>query len=179
MINSWCAELCKTMGAVRTCWWQKSLTEKKERERDDNRTVPKDGITVNGNASIPQVTHAPSKDHYWDYLPPRSSASALEMMITSHLSTSCSTIIIGPDASAINQVTTAIKLSNQSRTLLTFIILRWYDFCSVSLEPKRVTVLVMCCLHCLIHLWRVFTFRFEFQHDSLLFPFFNSLIIFL
>jgi len=107
MINSWCAELCKTMAAVRTCWWQKTLSEKKERER--GASIQEDSATIKENTSgTTGATMGGPINEQWDYLPPPSPKTALENILTSHLSTCCSTIVVGPDAYAINQVRNAL-----------------------------------------------------------------------
>ena len=105
MINSWCAELCKTMIAVRTCWWQESLAERNGRERRSKATFDTLEDSNGNEMTASQMSEAkgPPKETY-DYLPPPFTKTALDMMLTSHLSTGGSTIVVGPDAMAINQV---------------------------------------------------------------------------
>lgn len=92
MINSWCAELCKTMTALRTCWGQ-----------DKNSKIV-DYVAHPGNLT----TSGDSVDENYknmDYLPPSFiSKQMLETLVTSYLTTSSSAIVVGEDAALMNQV---------------------------------------------------------------------------
>lgn len=105
MINSWCAELCKTITALQTCWVQ---------EISEITVSPTNHqSTVNGESAL---LHAETQgkntlDHHHNadtsYLPPsRNIASkiCLGNILTSHLSSFGSSIVVGNDCLAVNQV---------------------------------------------------------------------------
>jgi len=121
MVNSWCAELCKTMTAIWNCWWEQ---QRFQLSTNENPSIPKTSTDVTVAPVEPEIRPSrsavslfkrkPSKDaqqktnkldDQWDYLPPSfSGKSSLETMLTSHLSTSGTSIVVGSDIAAINQV---------------------------------------------------------------------------
>ncbi|CAG7822335.1 unnamed protein product [Allacma fusca] len=91
MINSWCAELCKTMTALRTCWGQESHAKSVDLIPQGNQ------LTVSNFDD--------STSYGLDYLPPSFIAKpVLESLLFSYLTTFGSAIIVGEDALVVNQV---------------------------------------------------------------------------
>lgn len=116
MINSWCAELCKTMTALKTCWVQEvssSNSSEDKHGKSNAAAASRNGHTVKMDTSPKRIIY--TKDIYWnnisvsdmEYLPPNLrhvSVPSWGCLLTSHLSTFGTSIIVGFDNLAVNQV---------------------------------------------------------------------------
>jgi len=95
MINSWCAELCKTITALKTCW-VKEISKPDVSDLAKRHDGTKSGTSKiqdmgdNGSEfSLPTLTLTPA---------------TLGSILTYHLINSCSSIVVSADNAAINQV---------------------------------------------------------------------------
>lgn len=129
MINSWCAELCKTIIALKTCWVQevpyphagdeskeKNSKDEPQNKRNNGHTPPDSSRIKPQRANYRKILPMDSNNESYlkvlnnldaDYLPPNLrhvSKSSWGCLLTSHLSTFGSSIIVGFDNLAVNQV---------------------------------------------------------------------------
>lgn len=115
MINSWCAELCKTITALQTCWVQEITDsgEKSYEKSDHNSSVPIRKINQTREQPPRRIHEAPSSkydpndDQTSSYLPPGPhivSKLCLGNILTSHLTSFGSSIVVGNDCLAVNKV---------------------------------------------------------------------------
>lgn len=104
MINSWCAELCKTITTIQTCWAQ-DLTDFSETSTSSSRT----GASNADFQSAKSASSNYSLESDTSYLLPTNAIMpkvAMGNILTSHLSTFGSSVIVGHDHLLINQVNT-------------------------------------------------------------------------
>ncbi|CAL8082600.1 unnamed protein product [Orchesella dallaii] len=103
MINSWCAELCKTITALQTCWAQ-------DTSGVEQSNSPKSRVGSTAASSKFEMTTIKKSEKLEtdiSYLPPNSAImtkSYLGSMLTSHLSTFGSSIVVGYDCLEVNKV---------------------------------------------------------------------------
>jgi hypothetical protein len=128
MINSWCAELCKTIITLKTCWVQEK-EEEKESFHNNAQSIKNNGHSNDDTTTFiepkykknAQIMETNKKKvikneenatktrivHLIEYLPPNLRhvpSSSWSLLLTSHLSTFGSSIIVGFDNLAVNQV---------------------------------------------------------------------------
>ncbi|ODN03428.1 Protein C9orf72 [Orchesella cincta] len=100
MINSWCAELCKTITALQTCWAQDTSGVEQNASQVEPHTKSSRFATKKQEKSERLETDI-------SYLPPNSpvmTKSYLGSLLTSHLSTFGSSIVVGYDCLEVNKV---------------------------------------------------------------------------
>ena len=133
MINSWCAELCKTVNTVRLCWttheqqYLRSPVPTPASQQRNGSSLSQNSTKVIKNHIHHKTLHdlnrkrrhskkrpgkrriSSSTKSHWDFLPPPwPTRTNFEAVLTSHLSTGGSSLIVGNDIQNINQVLDAI-----------------------------------------------------------------------
>lgn len=116
MINSWCAELCKSITALQTCWVQEITDFGGDNNGSATGYNPLAANMESRNLPQHQQRMGPhgangfstdNVDTISSYLPPnRTIASKVSLgnILTSHLTSFSSSIVVGNDCLAVNQV---------------------------------------------------------------------------
>lgn len=102
MINSWSAELCKTMTALKTCWVQEIPGKPPTTVESQSKVKINKGGSENNKRN-----NRKSAADEMDYLPPNPKhvpKSYWGPLLSSHLATFGSSIVVGNDIEAVNQV---------------------------------------------------------------------------
>jgi len=124
LINSWCAELCKTVSALRSCWVRETIDEHKDEEKPTTSVKAKSKSVVTLKEKPRKVSSTGSNDLFVDFLPPNLKnvpKSAWAGIVSSHLATGGASLVVGKDNVAVNQLI---------RFLLCFASAREEGYCS-------------------------------------------------